>query len=74
VYFNSYRVSGAWGTLEAEKGVLLESDGRVHRVAAPMRRDDTTLPGDGWTFKVVAGWMVREGARRGDYEVVRQQP
>jgi hypothetical protein len=56
------------------KGVLLESDGRVRRVAAPMRRDDTTLAGDGWTFKVAAGWVVREGARRGDDEVVRQQP
>jgi hypothetical protein len=74
VFFGPYRHNGDSGTLEAEKGVLVESDGRVRRVAAPMRRDDTTLVGDGWTFKVAAGWMVREGARRGDYEVVRQQP
>jgi len=73
VYFNSYRVSGAWGTLEAEKGVLLASDGRTRRVPAPVRRDDVTFSGDGWTFKAAPGWTVREGARRGDYEVVRQQ-
>jgi hypothetical protein len=73
VYFHMYRASGNWGTLEAEKGVLLASDGRSRRVPAPVRRDDGTFSGDGWTFKVAPGWTVREGARRGDYEVVRQQ-
>jgi hypothetical protein len=74
VYFGAYRHSGPWGTLEAEKGVLVASDGGSRRVAAPVRRDDGTFSGDGWTFKPAPGWMVREGARRGDYEVVRQQP
>jgi hypothetical protein len=73
VYFHTYRISGNWGTLEAEKGVLLASDGRSRRVPAPVRRDDDTFSGDGWTFKAAPGWTVREGARRGDYEVVRQQ-
>jgi hypothetical protein len=73
VYFNAYRASGDWGTLEAEKGVLLASDGRSRRVPAPVRRDDVTFSGDGWTFKAAPGWTVREGARRGDYEVVRKQ-
>src|SRR5687768_3942079 len=73
VYFHPYRASGNWGTLEAEKGVLLGSDGRTRRVPAPVRRDDVTFFGDGWTFKAAPGWTVREAARRGDYEVVRQQ-
>jgi hypothetical protein len=73
VYFNTYRAGGAWGTLVAEKGVLLASDGRSRRVPAPVRRDDGTFSGDGWTFKAAPGWVVREGARPGDYEVVRQQ-
>jgi hypothetical protein len=72
VYFHTFRSSGDWGTLEAEKGVLVASDGRSRRVSAPVRRDDVTFTGDGWTFKAAAGWVVREGARRGDYEVVRQ--
>ena len=72
VYFHTYRASGAWGRLEAEKGVLLASDGRSRRVPAPVRRDDGTFSGDGWTFKAAPGWTVREGARPGDYEVVRQ--
>jgi hypothetical protein len=72
VYFGPFRASGNWGTLEAEKGVLVASDGRWRRVSAPVRRDDVTYTGDGWTFKAAAGWVVREGARRGDYEVVRQ--
>lgn len=74
VYFGPYNASGEWGTLSAEKGVLIASDGRSRRVSAPVRRDDGTFAGDGWTFRVAAGWVVREGARRGDYEVVRQQP
>jgi len=74
VFFGPFRFNTDSGTLEAEKGVLLESNGSVRRVAAPMRRDDTTLAGDGWTFTVKPGWVIREGSRRGDYEVVRQQP
>ena len=74
VYFGPYRFSGEWGTLEAEKGVLVASDGGSRRAAAPVRRDDGTFAGDGWTFQAAPGWVVREGARRGDYEVVRQQP
>ena len=73
VFFHSFRSSGGWGTLEAENGVLVASDGRTRRVPAPVRRDDGTFAGDGWTFKPAPGWTVREGARRGDYEVVRQQ-
>jgi hypothetical protein len=74
VYFGSFKASGPWGTLDAEKGVLVATDGSSRRVSAPVRRDDGTFAGDGWTFKAAAGWVVREGARRGDYEVVRQQP
>ena len=74
VYFEAYRMSGPWGTLEADKGVLVTSDGRLRRLPAPVRRDDTTISGDGWTVKAAPGWVIREGARRGDYELVRQQP
>ncbi len=73
VYFGTYRQTGEWGVLEADKGVLVSSDGRMRRLPVPVRRDQTTISGDGWTFKAAAGWVIREGARRGDYEVVRQQ-
>jgi hypothetical protein len=74
VFFGPYRSNTDSGTLEAEKGVLLESSGSVRRVPAPVRKDDTTVVGDGWTFTAKPGWVIREGPRRGDYEVVRQQP
>lgn len=74
VYFGPFRASGDWGTLEAEKGVLVASDGGSRRLAAPARPDGAAIAGDGWTFKAAPGWVVREGSRRGDYEVVRQQP
>jgi hypothetical protein len=72
VYFHAFRSSGDWGALEAEKGVLVASDGGSRRVPAPVQRDDRTFAGDGWTFKVGPGWVVRQGPRPGDYEVVRQ--
>jgi hypothetical protein len=74
VYFGPYRFTTDSGSLEAEKGVLVETDGNVRRLPAPVRRDDTTVVGDGWTFTAKPGWVIREGSRRGDYEVVRQQP
>jgi hypothetical protein len=74
VFFGPYSHNTDSGMLRAEKGVLLESSGSVRRVPAPTRRDDTTLVGDGWTFTVKPGFVIREGARKGDYEVVRQQP
>jgi hypothetical protein len=74
VFFHTYRQSGDWGTLEADKGVLLSSDGRWRRLPAPVPGDGATISGDGWTFKAGAGWVIREGARKGDYEVVRKQP
>lgn len=72
VYFGPFRASGVWGTLEAEKGVLVASDGGSRRLAGPARPEGGAIAGDGWTFKAAPGWVVREGARRGDYEVVRQ--
>jgi hypothetical protein len=72
IYFGAYRISGPWGTLEADKGVLVATDERSRRLPAPVRGGAATLSGDGWTFKVAAGWVIRQGARQGDYEVVRQ--
>ena len=72
VFFGPYRHNTDSGMLEAEKGVLVESDGSVRRVPEPVRRDDMTVVGDGWTFTAKSGWVIRDGPRRGDYEVVRQ--
>jgi hypothetical protein len=74
IWFGDYHMTGEWGALDAHKGVLVSTDGRTRRLPAPEGGDRTTISGDGWTFKAAPGWMVREGPRRGDYEVVRQQP
>jgi hypothetical protein len=74
VYFGAFHWSGEWGALDAENGVLVASDGSSRRVSAPVPRGDTAAAGDGWTFAAAPGWIVREGPRRGDYEVVRRQP
>jgi hypothetical protein len=72
IYFGEYHMTGEWGALDAYKGVLVSTDGRIRRLPAPVRGDGTTISGDGWTFKAAPGWVVREGAKRGDYEVFRE--
>jgi hypothetical protein len=72
VWFGEYHQKGPWGALDADRGVLVSTDGHTRRLPAPVRRDETTIVGDGWTLKVAPGWMVREGARQGDCEVVKR--
>jgi len=74
VFFGAFSFTGRAGTLAAEKGVLVGTDGGTRTVPGPVRQDDRTLTGDGWTFTAAPGWVILEGARRGDYEVVPQQP
>jgi acetyl esterase/lipase len=69
VFVLPYRQRGDWGTLEATKGVLVNEDG-TRRLPGPVRIEGANVTGDGWTVTVAPGWTVREGARRGDYEVV----
>jgi hypothetical protein len=73
VWFGAYRMTGPWGSLEADSGVLVSTDGRTRHLPAPVPGDSTTISGDGWTFTAAPGWVIREGTRRGDYEVVRKQ-
>jgi hypothetical protein len=72
VFFGDYRMTGDWGALDANSGVLVSTDGRTRRLPAPVLADSKTVSGEGWTFKAAPGWVIRGGARRGDYEVVKQ--
>jgi hypothetical protein len=73
VYFGPFRASGVWGKLEAEKGVLVSTDGSSRSLAAPVRQDETTFTGDGWSVKIAPGWKVHDGIRKGSYELVKDQ-
>ena len=70
VFVLPYRQRGAWGTLEATKGVLIGEDG-TRRLPGPVRIEGATLTGDGWTVTVAQGWTVRAGLRSGDYQIIR---
>src|SRR5262245_31513923 len=70
VYFNRYTTKGEWGTLEATKGVLIRDNG-TRQLPGPVRIEGATLTGDGWTVTVAQGWVVRPGARVGDYQIIR---
>ena len=72
IYFGPFRASGPWGKLEAEKGVLVSSDGKSRRVAGPTKLNETTFSGDGWKLYLSSGWIVIEGERKGSFEVVKE--
>lgn len=72
VYFGAYRATVAAGKLASDSGVLVASDGSSRSVPAPVLRDARTVAGEGWTFTVAPGWVIRPGPRRGDYEVVKE--
>lgn len=71
VYFSEYRQKGAWGTLEATKGVLISDDGR-RWLPGPVRIEGANITGDGWKVTIAPGWIVRPGPRSGDYQIIRE--
>ena len=72
VYVLPYRQSGAWGTLEAMNGVLINDDG-TRRLPGPVRIDGATVTGDGWKVTVAPGWRVGSGPRSGDCQIIRDR-
>jgi len=74
VYFGTYTLTGPCGRLDADKGVLITPTTAFGTCPAPVPGDATTISGEGWTLTCAAGWVIGEGARPGDYELVRQQP
>jgi hypothetical protein len=65
-----YRMTAEWGKLEAEL-VLVSDDKRTLALPAPASAEGTTLRGEGWTLELAAPWVVRPGARAGDFVIVR---
>jgi len=62
-----------WGQLTVDSlGALVASDFSSIRVAAPADTAARPLTGPGWKLKLKPGWIVKPGARPGDFEVVSQ--
>jgi len=71
VFFRNFTLSGQWGRLEANDGVLRAADGSTLSVPVTARLEGTTLQGDGWSVTLNAGWVVQPAARPGSFTVVR---
>jgi hypothetical protein len=67
-----YRVTGEWGTIEAE-AVLVSLDGNTLSVPAPADLDPAALAGEGWRITLADGWTVQPGPRPGDFQLVREK-
>jgi hypothetical protein len=67
-----YRVTGEWGSIEAE-AVLVSPDGATLRVPAPADPDPAALAGEGWRITLADGWTVQPGPRPGDFQLVREK-
>lgn len=72
VVYPTYRTSPEWGSLEAD-WVLVATDRSKLTLPAPASVDGPVVKGDGFTLKPAAGWIVKAGKRRGDFELVKQE-
>ena len=72
IVYPMFRTSAEWGTLEASS-VLIPEDRSKVIVPAPPSIEGPTIKGDGWTLTPAPGWIIRPGARSGDFQLVREQ-
>ena len=72
VFFRNFTRSARWGHLDANKGVLLSTDGTTLSVPIAGPLEGTTLRGDGWSATLNSGWVVRPAARSGSFVIVRE--
>lgn len=73
--YGSGQFTDVWGTLRvARNGVLLKhGSGMPGEVVVPgPAADRPSLSNGSWTLTLAPGWTLREGARVGDWVVVRQ--
>lgn len=68
--YPDYRVTGEWGSLEAEQ-VLVSPDQRILPLPGPADVEDEMITGDGWSVCLEPGWKAEKGPRPGDLRVVR---
>ena len=73
VFFRNFTLSGRWGRLNADKGVLRAADGNTLSVPITGPLEGTTLKGDGWSVTLNSGWAVRPAERPGSFTIVREQ-
>jgi len=73
VFFRNFTLSGQWGRLNANDGVLRAADGSSLSVPVTGPLEGTTLQGDGWSVTVNAGWLVQPAARPGSFTIVREK-
>ena len=72
VFFNNYTLSGQWGRLDANNGVLRSADGTKLSVPVNGPIEGANLQGDGWSATLNSGWVMRPAARPGSYTIVRE--
>jgi hypothetical protein len=72
VFFHNFTLSGRWGRLNANNGVLRSADGTKLSVPVTGPLEGPTLQGDGWTATLNSGWVVRPAARPGSFVIVRE--
>lgn len=65
-----FRNSGEWGVLEAS-WILMSADRTRLFLPAPADVTGNPILGQDWKLQPAAGWILRPGARKGDWKLVR---
>lgn len=70
VFSGNFTMSGRWGRLNANNGVLRSADGTTLSVPVTAPLEGTTLQGDGWSVTVNPGWIVMPAARPESFTII----
>ena len=73
VLFRNFTLSGQWGRLNADGGVLRAADGATLSVPVTVPLEGAALQSDGWRVTLNAGWVVQPAARPGSFTIVREK-
>lgn len=64
--FETYEISGSWGSLRVRDIVLVPADGETARLPGPATREGNLLTGPGWQIDLAPGWELTPSVRAGD--------
>ncbi|MGH8146455.1 MAG: hypothetical protein ACREPY_08985 [Rhodanobacteraceae bacterium] len=66
--YPTLRLFDVWGSIDVKKGALMAPNQSHLTVAAPSGGTVTgTIHGPGWTLKLLPGWRLARGVRKGDF-------
>jgi hypothetical protein len=70
VYINA-RITDNWGILTVNNGCLMSPGWDKISLSVPLKTENKTVRGDGWTLELTDGYMVSKNENTGNYSLIK---